>query len=231
MTFTSEPAVTPTPSPRDRLAQRLRGFGPLGLLAIVVILAGMTPAISAPLVLLWAWLSRTPWRDLGFARPRSWLATFLVGVVFGVAFKFFMKAAVMPLLGADPVNHAFQHLTGNAAAVPGFVALILYSAAFCEETLFRGYLFERLGRLFGSSAPAKVAIVALAAVLFGLAHLGGQGVPGAEQATIVGLAFGAIYAITRRVWPLMFAHAAFDLTALWMIYNGLETRIAHLIFH
>jgi hypothetical protein len=29
----------------------------------------------------------------------------------------------------------------------------------------------------------------------------------------------------------MMAHAAFDLTALWMIYYGLKTRIAHLIFH
>jgi len=28
----------------------------------------------------------------------------------------------------------------------------------------------------------------------------------------------------------MIAHAAFDLTALWTIYYGLETRIARLIF-
>jgi hypothetical protein len=28
----------------------------------------------------------------------------------------------------------------------------------------------------------------------------------------------------------MIAHAAFDLTALWMTYYGLETKIPHLIF-
>jgi hypothetical protein len=28
----------------------------------------------------------------------------------------------------------------------------------------------------------------------------------------------------------MIAHAAFDLPAVWIIYNDLETRIAHLVF-
>jgi len=48
----------------DRLAARLRRFGPLGILAILVILAGnvLLVPLSAVLVLLWAWRSRTPWR-------------------------------------------------------------------------------------------------------------------------------------------------------------------------
>jgi hypothetical protein len=29
----------------------------------------------------------------------------------------------------------------------------------------------------------------------------------------------------------MVAHAAFDLTAVWMIYSNLEAYIGHLIFH
>jgi hypothetical protein len=45
------------------------------------------------------------------------------------------------------------------------------------------------------------------------------------------LIFGSIFAVTGPIFMLMIAHAAFDLTALWMIYYGLETRIAHLIFH
>jgi len=42
--------------------------------------------------------------------------------------------------------------------------------------------------------------------------------------------YGTIFAATGRIWVLMFAHAAFDLTALWMIYWNLETRVAHLVF-
>ena len=61
-------------SPDDHLAQRLRGFGPLGILAILIILAGnaVLEPLSAVLVLIWARLSRTPWREIGYVRPKSW---------------------------------------------------------------------------------------------------------------------------------------------------------------
>ena len=51
-----------------------------------------------------------------------------------------------------------------------------------------------------------------------------------QQAFIVGLVLGTAYAWLERLWPLMVAHAAFDLTALAMIFYDAETRIAHLIF-
>jgi membrane protease YdiL (CAAX protease family) len=51
-----------------------------------------------------------------------------------------------------------------------------------------------------------------------------------EQAAIVGLVFGSIYAITSRLWMLMCAHASFDLAALAMIYWKLESDVAHLVF-
>jgi hypothetical protein len=36
--------------------------------------------------------------------------------------------------------------------------------------------------------------------------------------------------VTGRIFMLMIAHAAFDLTALAIIYWSLETAVAHLIF-
>jgi len=44
------------------------------------------------LVLVWARWSRTPWRDIGYVRPRSWIRTLALGIVFGSAFKLLMKA-------------------------------------------------------------------------------------------------------------------------------------------
>jgi len=220
----------------DRIAWQLRGFGPLGIAAILIILLallfGSNPFVplAAILVLIWTRLSRTPWREIGFARPKSWLASLAVGVTFGVAFKFLMKAIVMPLLGADPINQAFHYLAGNRAALPGAVWMMIIVAGFGEETVFRGYFFERLGKLLGSSVSAKTIIVVLTAVLFGLAHYSNQGLAGVEQATIVGLVFAAIFARACRIWMLMFAHAAFDLTALTMIYLDLESNVAHLVF-
>ena len=90
-------------SREDLLAEKLRGFGPLGLVSFLVILAGnaLFLPLSGILVLAWARLSRTPWRELGFWRPVRWAATVVIGIVSGVAFKFLIKAAVMPVLGAD----------------------------------------------------------------------------------------------------------------------------------
>lgn len=220
------------PPLKDSLADALRGFGPLGTLAILVILAGnlIVVPLSAILVLLWAQRSGTPWREIGYVRPKSWIVSVTVGIVFGVAFKLLMKIIVMPLLGAEPVNQAYHYLVGNASALPAALYAVLIGAGFGEETVFRGYMFERFGRLFGRSAGARILIVVLTSVWFGLVHYSVQGLAGAEQAAIVGLVFGTIFALTGRIWLLMVAHASFDLTALAIIYWNFETTVAHLVF-
>jgi uncharacterized protein len=224
-----EPARPPA---KNRLAASLRGFGPLGLLAIVTILLGnfLFVPLSAILVLVWARVSRTPWRELGFVRPSSWIATVIIAIAFGVTFKFVMKAVVMPLFGAPPINQAYHFLAGNRAALPGMFYLIIVGAGFGEETFFRGWMFERLGKLFGASVGAKTVIVLVTSILFAAVHYPFQGVPGVQQAFVTGLAFGTIFAITGRIFMLMIAHAAFDLAALGMIYWNFESAIAHLVF-
>ncbi len=216
----------------DPFAAALRGVGPLGILAIVGILAGnfLFVPLSAVLVLVWVWRSRTPWREIGYVRPKNWIVTVAGGVAFGFALKLLMKSIVMPLLGAPPINQAFHYLVGNRAALPQAIFLMIVVAGFGEETVFRGYLFERLGKLFGSSVWAKRLIVLLTSVLFGAAHYPLQGLAGVEQATIVGLVLGTIFALTGRIWMLIVAHAAFDLTALAIIYWDLESWVAHLVF-
>jgi len=222
----------------DRLAAELRGFGlPGATAALVIVLAGnlfVAPLVAVPagalLALLWARLTRTPWSAIGYARPTSWPVTVVVGVALGVAFKFAMKALVMPLLGASPENTAYHSLAGNRALLAGATWTMLV-AGFGEETVFRGFLFQRLGALLGSSRGAQAAIVLVTTALFAFLHYADQGREGAEQAVFTGLMFGTIYAGTRRIWVPMIAHAAFDLTAAWLIYAGLEVRVAHLIFH
>ncbi len=217
----------------SRVAAQLRGFGPLGILALLVVtLVGNYPVapLGGILALLWVRWSRTPWREIGFVRPRSWTRDLAVGTAFGIAFKLLVKAIVMPLFGAPPINQAYHYLAGNPAALPGAVYLLIAGGGFGEEVVFRGFLFERFGKLFGSGVGAKAGIVLLAAALFALLHYPDQGLPGVEQAAITGLAFGTIFAVTGRIWIPMFAHAAFDLTALALIYWNLESAVAHLIF-
>jgi CAAX protease family protein len=215
----------------DRFAADLRGFGPLGIFAILVILAGQLVApLSAVLVLLWVQLSRTPWSEIGYVRPRNWLVDVVVGVAIGIVLKFALKAIVMPLLGADAINHTYHYLAGNAAAAAAEVITLIVVAGFGEETVFRGYLFERFGKLLGKSIGARIMTVVTTALFFASLHYHDQGLAGVEQAIITGLMFGTIYSLTGRIWMLMCAHAAFDLTALAMIYWNFEPAVAHFFF-
>jgi membrane protease YdiL (CAAX protease family) len=216
----------------ERFAKGLRGFGSLGILAVLVIFAGnfIFAPLSAVLVLVWVKLSRTPWREIGYVRPKSWVGGLVVGIVFGSALKFLMKMIVMPLLGADPINQTYHYLAGNTTVAALFIPELIIKAGFGEETFFRGYLFERLGKRFGQSPGAKIVTVVITSAFFGSLHYFDQGLAGAEQATVVGLIFGTIFAVTGRIWMLMCAHAAFDLTALAMIYWNLESAVAHFVF-
>ena len=140
----------------DRVASALRGLGPVGIVFILVVLVS-GPVIGAALVLLWAWFTKTPWRDLGFVRPKSWLLTIAGGIVAGVVIKLLMKAVVMPLLGAPDLNPAFQYLVHNGEALPGTLVKVIVTAGVGEEIVWRGFLFERLGHLIGMSRKARVA--------------------------------------------------------------------------
>lgn len=212
--------------------ERLRGFGPIGIIAFLIVFAGalVFMPIAAALILLWAWLSKTPWRDIGFARPQSWIGGLAVGIVLGAGLKIATKAIVLPLLGAPPVNAAFHNLAGNLDATLDLAAYAIYGAGFAEELFFRGYLFERGKKLFGDSAFATFATVILTTALFAVAHWQ-QGVYGIANAGLVGFVLAVAYLICkRRLWVPMITHAAFDLTAAAMIYYDAETAVSHLIF-
>jgi membrane protease YdiL (CAAX protease family) len=120
------------------------------------------------------------------------------------------------------INPAYRFLEGNPAALPGIILTILVSAGFGEEIVYRGWMFERLGK-------SAITLV-LTSLLFGAAHLMDQGVPGAAQAVVTGLVFGAAYLWTGRLWLSIVLHVAFDLTAVAIIAFGLEQAVAHLIF-
>ena len=216
----------------ERRAAGLRGFGPLGILAMIVIFAGnlLFAPLTALLVLLWAKQSRTPWHEIGYVRPKSWLADLAIGCIFGIAFKLTMKAVVMPLLIADPINHAYHYIAGNPAALAYALVAVVVAAGFGEETFFRGYLFERAGKLIGRSIRARAVTVLLTSLFFASLHYPDQGLGGAEQAFITGAVFGAIYARTGHLYMLMCAHAAFDVAAVIIIYFDIESKIAHLVF-
>jgi membrane protease YdiL (CAAX protease family) len=207
-------------------AQRLRQFGPLGVVTMLAIFASSVLGfiVTAILVFVWARHSNTPLRALGFKTPPY------PGVALGVTLKLGLKSIAMPLLGAPAINQTYHYVTGNAAALPLLIGTVLINAAFGEEVFFRGYLFERLGALLGASRTALFATVLVTSGLFALAHYQDQGLPGVEQASMTGLVLGGIYAWRKEIWLPMIVHAAYDLAAVLLIYMGWEEAVARLIF-
>jgi len=228
-----ESAVTDENHARSaRLAESLRGFGVAGTLTFVVILvtAGLFTPAAVVLVLLWAWFSRTPWRELGLVRPRSWSRVIALGIVLGLAQKFVMKAIVLPLLGAQPRNPVFSDLPGHPDRLLILLVISVVQAGFGEELCFRGYLFERLGKLLGDGRYQRALIVLISAALFGALHFE-QGIMGMVNATIVGGTSAVIYALNgKRLWLLVVMHATFDIASFLIIYYDLEVAVSHLIF-
>lgn len=204
----------------------------MGVAASLGIVAAGTvaPIAGALLALAWVRWRHQSWRALGFVTPRSWIATIALGIGLGVALKLLMKSVVMPLAGAPAINPAYQYLAGNLAALAPAIATMVIDAGFAEETFFRGFAFERLGSLLGTSLRAKVLIIAVTSIWFAAMHIPHQGIFGAEQAVVTGAVFGTLYVATGTLWLSMIAHAAFDLAAVAIIYMDLEPAFAQLFF-
>lgn len=213
-------------------ALRSRASGARGVLAVLAIVGAnlLLAPLGAVLVLLWVRWTGTPWRELGFVRPRSVARDLAFGVALGASLKLVTKALVLPVLGADPVNHAFHFITGSPSALLGMVFASVVVGGIGEETVYRAFLFERLRKVFGRGGLATTLIVVVTAALFASIHYPEQGLAGAEQATVTGLVFATVFAATGRIWPVMVAHAVYDLVAVAMIYLDLETTVAHLVF-
>jgi membrane protease YdiL (CAAX protease family) len=109
-------------------------------------------------------------------------------------------------------------------------ASLILAAGFGEEATFRGFLIERIGKLIGTAPWARALTVLVTTALFAWAHYAGQGIAGVQQAVFTGLVFALLYLATGTLWLSMVTHAAFDLTALAIIYFDAERAVAGWVF-
>jgi len=96
------------------------------------------------------------------------------------------------LLHQGPDLHELQRLVGNTQLLILGIVLAWILAAFGEEMVWRGYVMNRVGDLFGKSTPAWIVAAILTTILFGLAHFP-QGPTGIIENIIDGAILGALY--------------------------------------
>lgn len=138
----------------------------------------------------------------------------------------FLSAAVFLALGINVVCSVLmpEQVSGSAPVnLPGFTGFVLQVLIYCffmpfiEETVFRGILYPRLQRWYGTGAA-----VLASAFFFGLYH---GHFPQAIYAMIMGALFAAAYEATGSFMVPCSLHGACNLSILFLQWTGVYSSV------
>lgn len=191
---------------------------------------GLLPVSKNPYLFLLGWISirlrGLRWKDVGLrtTAPEPVLKICIIGVVVGIAMEALELFATQPLLtkilGQGPDLEQLRPLIGNWKLLILGIVLSWTLAAFAEETIYRGYLTNRVAEIFARSKSAWVIAAILVTLLFGLAHFP-QGPTGIIENFIDGAILAALYFATgRNLWAPIIAHGIQDTIDVLLIYLG-----------
>jgi membrane protease YdiL (CAAX protease family) len=199
---------------------------------------GILQVSKTPYLFLLGWISlrirSLRWRDVGLNLGQPLLKLCVIGVVVGIGMEGLELFATQPLLtkllNKGPDLDEFRRLIGNTQLLIIGIVLAWVLAAFGEETVWRGYVLNRVADLFGRSTTGWLASAILISLLFGLAHFP-QGPTGVIENIIDGAILVAVYfATNRNLLAPIIAHGIQDTVDVLLIYfgvyPGLESKIA-----
>lgn len=222
---------------RDSRASRIRNLLEIGTFAAIVVADGVVglPITQTlyllPLIVLAMRLRRESPQAIGLALPRPGgraLSALGVGVAAGLAMELFAIFVTTPALArlfeAEPDVSDLAGIRGNVPQLVFFLVLSWGIAAFGEEIAFRGFLMNRLARVFssqdGESRGAWVASLVVASAFFGWGHTE-QGVSGWIQEGLNGLFLGILFLRTNKnLTASIVAHGVSNTLAFVLIYFG-----------
>jgi uncharacterized protein len=171
------------------------------------------------------WWRGPGWRDIGFHRPPSIARTVLVGVSVGLGYQllslFVVEPSIARLTGsALPDVSIFRAVIGDTRRLLFWLVVSWSTAAFAEETVYRGWITSRLAELGRFSPRAWIAATAITSMVFGIIHMY-QGLSGMIATSLTGLVLGCLYLATgRNLWAAIVAHGVMDTSAFVMIFFG-----------
>jgi membrane protease YdiL (CAAX protease family) len=108
---------------------------------------------------------------------------------------------------------------------PLWLVSMIFFTALPEEAVFRHLMQGSLHDWLGESSRARWTATLAAAALFGLAHVGG-GWTYVGLATVAGIGYGLVYALTRSLAAAVVAHTALNLLHLLLFsYPALAASV------
>lgn len=183
---------------------------PFPLLSMVVV---------SGLILYFCRTSTLTMQDLGIHWDKqNWLKQgmfALVVLLLAIGLVFFL--ASFTSLEADASK--LQIIKQSPLHLLGFIIMAWVTAGFCEEFIYRGFLYTRLKQLFEPySASAYIIAILVSALLFSLGHWY-QGPVGVINSFVAGVVLGALRVrFNGSLIPLIFAHGFTDTFGLISIY-------------
>ena len=101
------------------------------------------------------------------------------------------------------------------------MALLLpITAAIPEEIVYRGFLMQQFGRLYGARPAATVLAVLSQALIFGLVHFQ-WGLGGIVMTSIMGVVWGTAFVLCgRNLWIVIMAHSAAHIALILQLYSS-----------
>lgn len=204
------------------LENGLRDAGVIRLPEATNGLLGVAASVIAALTLVV--IRRQPLSDLGFRRLRRlWtLPIWAFGML--AAFLVVQNGSILVLRNyidiPSPELSRYDFLYQNAPALLFMLAIVWMTASLPEELVYRGFVFDRLSRIFGFGPLGTVPVILLSAAFFGAVHFH-AGVGGMLITGTMGFVWGVMYALTgRNLWPLILGHYftdAFGVISLFLV--------------
>ena len=164
------------------------------------------------------------WKDVGFARPRSWGKALLIGTAVGICLEALELFVTQPILvrwlGKMPDLSDFADMVGNLKLFLIYLVLVWTLGALGEEIVYRGYMMNRVAGLFRERKAAWVVSLIAVSFVFGSGHLD-QGATGMIENVWNGVLLGALYlACGRNLAVPVIAHAVGDTLDFVLIFLG-----------
>jgi len=180
---------------------------------------------SSCIIALWVIRGR-PWSllMLGPSTPlRLGIASALVVVICGLLFlqrRALFARPNWPELVRRSLKHGEPLVARTSGEYRGMV-LVAFTAGFCEEFLFRGFVMWYFLAYWPGARIGVVIAVVVSSLLFGFGHIY-FGVRQVRVSAIAGLFFAAIALAAGSLVPAMIVHAALDWHSFDLGYRALR---------
>lgn len=175
---------------------------------------------AAFFITIWQFKSLT---KLGFKTSYSFKKIIIISILLFLFVELFVDIFLQPFtnwLTNEPQDYtAFSILKGNTSLYIKYIFFIWISAAFGEEILFRGFLFQQFNILIPRFKYKLVIIVLLSSILFAIPHfyLGWSGV---FFTFLFGIIFSLIYIkCDYNLWICIIVHGLVDTVFITLAYT------------